>query len=96
MEGKVWNSQSQEEFQARLVKNRFYGYSKGQFYSTLSQATVQLIENLNHHISLTEAFNILREKNILKVLLFEEELHINHLKSWTYVSYKMAKLKSLP
>ncbi|QOG13227.1 AlwI family type II restriction endonuclease [Arcobacter sp. FWKO B] len=63
MEGEVWNSQSQEEFQARLVKNRFYGYSNGQFYSTLSQATVQLIENLNHHISLTEAFNILREKN---------------------------------
>ncbi|MGE4456611.1 MAG: AlwI family type II restriction endonuclease [Arcobacteraceae bacterium] len=63
IEGKVWNSQLQEEFQARLVKNRFYGYSNGQFYSTLSQATVQLIENLNHHISLTEAFNILREKN---------------------------------
>jgi predicted nucleic acid-binding protein len=66
IEGKVWNSQLQEEFQARLVKNRFYGYSNGQFYSTLSQATVQLIENLNHHISLTEAFNILREKNYPK------------------------------
>jgi hypothetical protein len=63
IEGKVWNKDTQIEFQARLIKNRFYGFGNNQFYSGLSQVQIDLIDNIKNTITYEDAKNILISKN---------------------------------
>ncbi len=63
MENEEWNNETQIEFQARLVKNRFYGFGSNQFYNNLPSQLVELIKNINHKITLAEAINILEVRN---------------------------------
>ncbi len=63
MENKEWDNETQIEFQARLVKNRFYGFGSNQFYNNLPSQIVELIKNINHKITLDEATHILEVRN---------------------------------
>jgi len=63
IEGKVWNKETQKEFQIRLIKNRFYGFGSSQFYSDLEQKYIDLLEDINHNITLKEAREIFEAKN---------------------------------
>ena len=63
IENKEWNHETQLEFQARLVKNRFYGFASNQFYNNLPSQLVELIKNINHKITLSEAIYILEVRN---------------------------------
>ena len=62
MEGHEWNTETQKEYQIRLIKNRFYGFSNTQFYTGLSQEYIDLLEDINKDISMDEAREILESK----------------------------------
>ena len=62
MEGKVWDKEAQLEFQIRLIKNRFYGFSNTQFYKGLSQEHIDLIEDISKPITMEQAGSIFTEK----------------------------------
>ncbi|MFT5835470.1 MAG: hypothetical protein ACI9RG_000359 [Sulfurimonas sp.] len=63
IENREWNHETQIEFQARLVKNRFYGFGSNQFYNNLPSKLVDLLQDINHEITLDEAMNILEKRN---------------------------------
>jgi len=62
IENREWNHETQIEFQARLVKNRYYGFGSTQFYNNLPTQLVEHIRDINHTISLDEATHILEER----------------------------------
>ena len=62
MEGKVWEPETQCEFQIRLIKNRFYGTESSQFLKTLSEKSKSIMENLTRELTYTEAEEIFYEK----------------------------------
>ena len=55
IEGQKWSKETQIEFQIRLIKNRFYGFNNTQFYSGLTQAQIDLIDDVKNSISYEEA-----------------------------------------
>lgn len=63
IEGKVWNNETQKEYQIRLIKNRFYGSESTQFLNGLSRENKDIIKNLNRSITFEEAKNIFYEKD---------------------------------
>ena len=63
LEEQEWNKKTQIEFQVRLIKNRFYGFSNAQFYNGLTQEQIDLLDNITNEISLEEATQILEKKN---------------------------------
>ena len=63
MEGEIWDNDAQLEFQIRLIKNRFYGFSNSQFYSNLSREQIDLVEDISKPISMDDAREILSAKN---------------------------------
>ncbi|WP_373002994.1 AlwI family type II restriction endonuclease [Sulfurimonas sp.] len=63
IENEEWNHKTQIEFQARLVKNRYYGFGSTQFYNNLPSHLVEHIQDINHIITLDEAVHILEERN---------------------------------
>ncbi|MDA3908763.1 MAG: AlwI family type II restriction endonuclease [Sulfurimonas sp.] len=63
IENKEWNHETQIEFQARLVKNRYYGFGSAQFYNNLPSQLVDNIQDINYVITLDEAIHILEERN---------------------------------
>lgn len=65
MQGRVWNKEAQLEFQIRLIKNRFYGFGNSQFYSGLSQESIDLVEDISEDISMQKAKEILESKNYI-------------------------------
>ena len=62
MEGRTWDTDAQLEFQARLIKNRFYGFSSTQFYNDLPQNIVKKIEDINYQLTIEEALKIIELK----------------------------------
>lgn len=63
MQDKVWDKQTQLEFQIRLIKNRFYGFANTQFYNGLSPQHIDLLEDINKKISYQEAKDIFESKD---------------------------------
>jgi len=63
IEGYEWCKDTQIEFQIRLIKNRFYGFNSTQFYSGLTQAQIDLIDDVKNSISYLDAKDILVTKN---------------------------------
>lgn len=63
LENQEWNKEIQIEFQIRLIKNRFYGFSNTQFYNGLTQQQIDLVDNIKNEISMEEATKILETKN---------------------------------
>ena len=63
IQDKIWNKQTQLEFQIRLIKNRYYGYGNTQFYNGLSREYIDLLEDINKNISMKEAKDIFESKN---------------------------------
>ena len=62
IENKEWNKETQVEFQTRLIKNRYYGFSNTQFYDGLNQIQIDLLEDINNKISYADAREILEAK----------------------------------
>lgn len=67
LEGKKWTKNTQTEFQIRLIKNRFYGFGRPQFYNGLTQQQIDLINNVKVDISIKEATQILKDKKYVDV-----------------------------
>jgi hypothetical protein len=63
VENQEWNNKTQIEFQIRLIKNRFYGFSSAQFYNGLPQQHIDLIDNIKNNISFEKAIEIFNKKN---------------------------------
>lgn len=63
MEGKIWNKETQSEFQTRLIMDRFYGTGNSQFINTLSDKHKEIILDLERKISYEEASEIFISKN---------------------------------
>ena len=63
LEHQEWTKETQIEFQIRLIKNRFYGFSNTQFYNGLTQSQIDLVDNIKNDISMEEATQILETKN---------------------------------
>lgn len=63
IDGRAWDGLAQMEFQARLIKNRVYGFSNSQFYNGLDKNLIKLIDNPNNEISLDKAMEIFEAKN---------------------------------
>ena len=63
LEHQEWTKETQKEFQIRLIKNRFYGFSNTQFYNGLTQSQIDLVDNIKNDISMEEATQILETKN---------------------------------
>ncbi|MFT7002757.1 MAG: hypothetical protein ACJAWW_000090 [Sulfurimonas sp.] len=63
MQNAEWTKETQVEFQVRLIKNRFYGFANAQFYNGLSQAQIDLLDDINNSISYVDAKKILIAKN---------------------------------
>ncbi|WP_228026589.1 hypothetical protein [Campylobacter californiensis] len=64
IDGRAWDGLAQMEFQARLIKNRVYGFSNSQFYSGLDKNLIKLIDNPNNEISLDKAMEIFEAKKL--------------------------------
>ncbi len=62
IEGKEWNRTNQKKFQTLLIQHKFYGYGSQQFYNSLSQKHLKLINN-EEPINFKEAEEILDSKN---------------------------------
>ena len=63
MDGMDWNKETQCEFQARLIMNRFYGTGNSQFTNSLNEEHKKIILDLERKISLEEAIEIFNSKN---------------------------------
>jgi len=59
IDGKEWNHATQEEYQIRLIRNRYYTPTE----TNLSDKLYALITNYNHEFTLEEATEIFRRKN---------------------------------
>ena len=67
IEGKEWDKNTQKEFQARLIKNRFYGFGSSQFYSELPKKYINMINDLSHNITSEEAYEIIEIKQYVDI-----------------------------
>ena len=63
LEGRVWDYDSQKEFQIRLIQKRHYGYGSDQFCSGLTEKQRTLVNDLNRKITLAEAREIFTAKD---------------------------------
>lgn len=63
LEDQVWDKTTQLQFQIRLIKNRYYGFGNSQFYNGLTENQKKLLENVNESITLSQATEILENKN---------------------------------
>ena len=63
LEGKVWNKETQKEYQILLIKNRLYGFGNQQFYNGLDSIYKQIIEDIETDISFETAKAIFDSKN---------------------------------
>lgn len=61
--GKVWNRESQKEYQKLLIKNRLYGYGSQQFYSGLPVDIVATINDVDLEITDSMVDRIIEAKN---------------------------------
>lgn len=62
MEGQIWESSTQIEYQLRLIQNRLYGFGSTQFYQGLSQELVKKIDDSNHELTRAEIEEIFDSK----------------------------------
>jgi hypothetical protein len=63
MEGEEWTKSNQIKFQTKLIQDRVYGFSSTQFYNGLTQAQIDLIEDIAQPISFEQAIEIFNKKN---------------------------------
>ena len=61
--GKVWDRETQKEYQKLLIQKRLYGYGSVQFYNGLPTEITSLIDNAAQEIPLEVIDEILRIKN---------------------------------
>lgn len=62
LEGKKWNTNTQEAFQISLIQHKLYGIGNLQFYKNLTEEEVSIIDN-PEPCTFEEARNILLKKN---------------------------------
>ena len=62
IEGEYWTKENQIKFQIKLIKNRFYGFGKAQFYNGLTQQQIDLVNDINSPISFEQATEIFNQK----------------------------------
>lgn len=91
IDGKEWNSETQEKYQILLIKNRVYGYGEKQFYNGLSVKQVKLMDNLDKEISFEEAKDIFDSKKYEDPAMRGRQ-SINPLKKLGLVSIKDGKI----
>lgn len=63
LEGQIWNKETQKAFQINLIKYRFYGFGSTQFENTLSTSQKDILCNINHNLTFSEAEDIFYSKN---------------------------------
>ena len=63
MEGEKWDKESQKKFQILLIKERVYGYNSLQFYKSLTQNQINIINNISSIITFKQAKDIFYTKN---------------------------------
>lgn len=63
LENCKWNLENQRKYQILLIKDRVYGYGKSQFYNSLSQEQIDLIDDQTKEISFEQAEEIFNTKN---------------------------------
>ena len=62
IEGEYWTKENQIKFQIKLIKNRFYGFGKAQFYNGLTQQQIDLVNDINSPIPFEQATKIFNQK----------------------------------
>ena len=62
MEGQIWESSTQIEYQLKLIQNRLYGFGSTQFYQGLSKELVKKFDDSNHELTRAEIEEIFDSK----------------------------------
>ena len=87
-----WTSENQKKYQILLIQNRVYGFGNPQFYSSLSQEQINLIDDSSKEISFEQAETIFNEKNYEDPAMRGRQ-SINPLKKFGFVAIKNNKIK---
>lgn len=91
LEGEEWNEKNQIKYQILLIKNRFYGYGSTQFYNSLSDEHVQILENIEKEVSFEEAKDIFESKGYESPAMRGRQ-SINPLKKLGFVCIEGGKI----
>ena len=91
LENCKWNLENQRKYQILLIKDRVYGYGKSQFYNSLSQKQIDLIEDQTKEISFKQAEDIFNVKNYEDPAMRGRQ-SINPLKKFGFVVIKGKKI----
>ncbi|MBR1850319.1 MAG: AlwI family type II restriction endonuclease [Bacteroidales bacterium] len=92
LEGNVWDTDTQRQFQVLLLKNRLYGVYEPQFYVGLTHQDIDLLES-DMDISYQQAEAILERKNYVGGIEMRGRQSINPLKKMGFVYEDGKKLK---
>lgn len=92
LEGQEWTKENQEKYQILLIQNRLYGYANQQFYNSLPQNKIDLLEDLKTQISFKEATDIFKMKNYEDPAMRGRQ-SINPLKKFGFVIFEKKILK---
>jgi adenine-specific DNA-methyltransferase len=92
LEGQEWTKENQEKYQILLIQNRLYGYGNQQFYNSLPQNKIDLLEDLNTQISFKDASDIFKMKNYEDPAMRGRQ-SVNPLKKFGFVLFEEKILK---
>jgi len=87
LENCKWNLENQRKYQILLIKDRVYGYGKSQFYNSLSQEQIDLVDDQTKEISFEQTEEIFNVKNY-KDPAMRGRQSINPLKKFGFVVIK--------
>jgi len=91
LENCKWNLENQRKYQILLIKDRVYGYGKSQFYNSLSQEQIDLVDDQTKEISFEQTEEIFNVKNY-KDPAMRGRQSINPLKKFGFVVIKDKKI----
>lgn len=91
LENCKWNLENQRKYQILLIKDRVYGHGKSQFYNSLSQEQIDLVDDQTKEISFEQAEEIFNVKNY-KDPAMRGRQSINPLKKFGFVVLKDKKI----
>ena len=91
IESEGWNLETQKKYQILLIKHRLYGYGEKQFYKGLTQAQVQLVDDVSKEISFKKAEEIFYSKHYEDPAMRGRQ-SINPLKKLGLVSIKHGEI----
>jgi len=87
LENCKWNLENQRKYQILLIKDRVYGYGKSQFYNSLSQEQIDLVDDQTKEISFEQTEEIFNVKNY-KDPAMRGRQSMNPLKKFGFVVIK--------